>query len=228
MHEPGTLNPSFLDGIIVLTQKDDDLEFMDEVLNKGIPMVAICRTVFLDVPNVTTDEAGAMEKAMDCLLENGHRRIGIIEGNSNLDSTRLRHRGWRASMTKHGLDPDSLPVEHGTYRYASGYQAAKRLLEQDLTAILSFNDEMAFGAREAVTEVGLKVPDDVSLVGFDNWDLSGYANMKLTTVERNMGEIAREGTRILLRRLEDGIIDNRRVYLENRLIIRETVKNLNA
>ena len=47
MHEPGTLNPSFLDGIIVLTQKDDDLEFMDEVLNKGIPMVAICRTVFL-------------------------------------------------------------------------------------------------------------------------------------------------------------------------------------
>ena len=169
-----------------------------------------------------------MEKAMDCLLENGHRRIGIIEGNSNLDSTRLRHRGWRASMTKHGLDPDSLPVEHGTYRYASGYQAAKRLLEQDLTAILSFNDEMAFGAREAVTEVGLKVPDDVSLVGFDNWDLSGYANMKLTTVERNMGEIAREGTRILLRRLEEGIIDNRRVYLENRLIIRETVKNLNA
>ena len=205
----------------MLTQKDDDLEFMDEVLNKGIPMVAICRTVFLDVPNVTTDEAGAMEKAMDCLLENGHRKIGIIEGNSNLDSTRLRHRGWRASMTKHGLDPDSLPVEHGTYRYASGYQAAKRLLEQDLTAILSFNDEMAFGAREAVTEVGLKVPDEVE-------DLSGYANMKLTTVERNMGEIAREGTRILLRRLEDGIIDNRRVYLENRLIIRETVKNLNA
>ena len=72
------------------------------------------------------------------------------------------------------------------------------------------------------------MPDDVSLVGFDNWIWSGYANMKLTTVERNMGEIAREGTRILLRRLEEGIIDNRRVYLENRLIIRETVKNLNA
>ena len=139
----------------------------------------------------------------------------------------MRHRGWRASMIKYGLDPDSLPVEHGTYRYASGYQAAKRLLEQDLTAILSFNDEMAFGAREAINEVGLKVPDDISLVGFDNWDLSGYANMKLTTVERNMGAIAREGTKILLRRLEDGVIDNRRIYLENKLIIRETVKNLN-
>ncbi|MBT9776829.1 LacI family DNA-binding transcriptional regulator [Clostridium sp. MCC353] len=227
MHEPGTLNPTYFDGIIVLSQRNEDLDFMEEVISKGIPMVVICRAVFLDVPNVTTDEAKAMEKAMDYLIENGHRRIGVIEGNSRLDSTRLRHRGWRTSMKKHGLDPDSLPVEHGTYRYASGYQAAKRLLEQDLTAILSFNDEMAFGAREAVTELGLKVPDDVSLVGFDNWDLSGYASMKLTTVERNMGEIAREGTRVLLRRLEDGIIDNRRIYLDNKLIIRETVKNLN-
>ena len=227
MHEPGTLNPTYFDGIIVLSQRNEDLDFMEEVMGKGIPMVVICRAVFLDVPNVTTDEAKAMEKAMDYLIENGHRKIGIIEGNSRLDSTRLRHRGWRTSMKKHGLDPDSLPVEHGTYRYASGYQAAKRLLEQDLTAILSFNDEMAFGAREAITEMGLKVPDDVSLVGFDNWDLSGYASMKLTTVERNMGDIAREGTRVLLRRLEEGIIDNRRIYLDNKLIIRETVKNLN-
>ena len=227
MYEPGTLNPTYFDGIIVLSQKNEDMEFMEEVLDKNIPMVAICRTVFLDVPNVTTDEAKAMETAMDYLLENGHRRIGVIEGNSNLDSTRLRHRGWRTSMEKHGLDPDSLYVEHGTYRYASGYQAAKRLLEHDLTAILSFNDEMAFGAREAITELGLKVPDDVSLVGFDNWDLSGYASMKLTTVERSMGEIAREGTRVLLRRLEEGIVDNRRIYLENKLIIRESVKNLN-
>lgn len=226
MYEPGTLNPTYFDGIIVLSQRNEDLEFMEEVLSKGIPMVAICRAVFLDVPNVTTDEAKAMEKAMDYLIENGHRKIGVIEGNSNLDSTRLRHRGWRASMEKHGLDPESIPVEHGTYRYASGYQAAKRLLEQDLTAILSFNDEMAFGAREAIVEMGMKVPDDISLVGFDNWDLSGYASMKLTTVERNMGEIAKEGTRVLLRRLEEGIIDNRRIYLDNKLIIRESVRNL--
>ena len=94
------------------------------------------------------------------------------------------------------------------------------------TAILCFNDDMAFGAREAIAEAGLKVPDDVSLVGFDNWDLSGYNSMKLTTVERNMGEIAKEGTRVLLRRLEDGIVDNSRIYLENKLIIRSTVKDI--
>ena len=226
MHEPGTLNPSYFDGIIVLSQRSEDQAFIDEVLGKKIPMVTICRTVYADAPNVTTDEAGAMEKAMDYLLENGHRKICVIEGGPNLDSTRLRHKGWRASVRKHGLDPDEIPIVGGTYRYASGYQGAKLLLQHKPTAILCFNDEMAFGAREAIAEAGLKVPDDVSLVGFDNWDLSGYNSMKLTTVERNMGEIAKEGTRVLLRRLEDGVVDNSRIYLENKLIIRSTVKDI--
>lgn len=85
---------------------------------------------------------------------------------------------------------------------------------------------MAFGARNAIYEKGLTVPGDISLTGFDNWDMSGYANMQLTTVERNMGEIARTGTRILLRRLDEGIVDNRRIYLDNRLVVRETVKRV--
>ena len=70
------------------------------------------------------------------------------------------------------------------------------------------------------------MPDDVSLIGFDNWDMSGYSSMKLTTVERSMSEIAKEGTRVLLRRIEDGVEDNRRIVLENRLIVRNTVRRL--
>ena len=226
MHVPGTLNPTYYDGIIVLSQKDEDMTFMEEVLRKKIPMVVICRKVFVDAPNVTTDEEHAMEQAMDYLLKNGHRRIGVIEGNHNLDSTRLRHRGWRISVRRHGLDPDKIPVISGNYRYESGYEAAKRLLDYNLTAFLCFNDEMAFGARVAIMERGLSVPDDISLIGFDNWDMSGYSSMKLTTVERSMGDIAKEGTRVLLKRLEDGIVDNRRIYLENKLIVRETVKDI--
>ena len=150
----------------------------------------------------------------------------MIEGAPNLDSTRLRHIGWQNAARKHGLDPDIIPTVSGTYRYASGYQGAKLLLEYHPTALLCFNDEMAFGAREAIVEEGLKVPDDVSLIGFDNWDMSGYSSMKLTTVERSMSEIAKEGTRVLLRRIEDGVEDNRRIVLENRLIVRNTVRRL--
>lgn len=226
MHEPGTLNPSYFDGIIVLSQRTEDMAFMEEVQEKNIPMVVICRAVYIDAPNVTTDEASAMEEAMDYLIDNGHRNICVIEGAPDLDSTRLRDLGWRRSARKHGIDPGGIPFVMGNYRYASGYHGAKKLLKYHPTAFLCFNDEMAFGAREAVAEAGLRVPDDVSLIGFDNWDLSGYNSMKLTTVERNMGNIAREGARLMLRRLEEGIVDNSRIYLENRLIIRDTVKDL--
>lgn len=228
MYEKGTLNPSFYDGIIVLSQRNEDGAFIEEVMEKGIPTVAICRIVFYDIPNVVTDEAKAMEEAMDYLLENGHRKLAVIEGEPELDSTRLRHRGWRNSMLKHGLNPDRVPVEIGNYRYASGFEAAKRILERgdNPTAILCFNDEMAFAARAAIQEAGLSVPEDISLIGFDNWDMSGYGTMKLTTVERSMSELAKEGTRVLIQRLENGIIDNNRIYLDNKLIIRETVKDI--
>lgn len=226
MHEPGTLNPSYFDGIIVLSQRNEDMAFMEEVMEKKIPMVVICRTVYINAPNVTTDEALAMEQAMDYLIERGHRKICVIEGDQELDSTRLRHQGWQLSARNHGLDPDEIPVESGNYRYASGLSCAKKLLVHHPTAMLCFNDEMAFGAREAIAQAGLKVPDDISLIGFDNWDMSGYHSMRLTTVERNMNEIAKEGTRVLLRRLEKGDTEIRRIYLDNHLIIRDTVRDI--
>ena len=131
MHEKGTLNPSFYDGIILLSQRSEDSDFINEVLQKEIPMVAICRVILYDVPNVVTDETKAMEKAMDYLLEMGHREIAVIEGTPGLDSTRLRHVGWRNAMLKRGLNPDQVQVETANYRYSSGYEAAKRILNQE-------------------------------------------------------------------------------------------------
>ena len=78
MHEAGTLNPTYYDGIIVLSQRTEDRAFMEEVLEKKIPMVVICRKVDIDALNVTTDETKAMETAMDYLIENGHRNICVI------------------------------------------------------------------------------------------------------------------------------------------------------
>ncbi|MGN0159148.1 MAG: LacI family DNA-binding transcriptional regulator [Brotaphodocola sp.] len=228
MHETGTLNSSYFDGIIVLSQRNTDVEFMDEVMSKQIPMVVICRDVDMDVPNVTTDEEGAMEEAMDYLIEKGHREICVIEGDPELDSARLRHRGWQSSCRKHGIDPSEIPIVSGNYRYASGLKGASKLLVYKPTAILCFNDEMAFGARDAILQAGLKVPDDVSLIGFDNWDMSVYGNMRLTTVERNMHDIAVEGTKMMVELLETGEVKKKKIYLKNKLVIRDSVKNLNA
>jgi len=227
MHEPETLNPSNFDGLLIMSQGDWDGDFAEEAWEKGIPMVAISRPLPLDIPFVNTDERGGMEKAMDFLLRNGHRRIGVIEGPQNLEATILRHEGWNQAAEKWGLEPERFPIELGNYRYNSGRLAAGRLLDahKDLTALLCFNDEMAYGARSAAYDRGLKVPEDISLTGFDNWDLSGYADMRLTTVERNAARIAVEGTKMLLAYMEEGIRP-KDVWLENRLIVRDTVRSL--
>ena len=188
-------------------------------------MVVICRTVDVDAPNVTTDEALAMERAMDYLLENGHRRIAVIEGTPGLDSSRLRH-----GMADF-YDP-ARPGSGGAPGYERQLPVCQRLhcgkaaFGQPTHAMLCFNDEMAFGARAAIVEAGpfgsgRCVFDRLRQLGY-----VGYSDMHLTTVERNMGEIARTGTKVLLRRLDEGIIDNRRIYLNNKLIIRDTVKRL--
>jgi LacI family transcriptional regulator len=228
MHEAGTLNPTYYDGIIILSQRNEDEAFMRECMTKSIPFVVICREVDMDVPNVATDEALSMEWAMDMLIENGHRQIGIIEGNPQLDSTKLRYEGCMRSLKKHGLDPSGVHVAPGNYRYASGYEGAKQLLQYKPTAMLCFNDEMAFGARQALVEQGLSVPEDISLIGFDNWDMSGYGNMRLTTVERSMSEIAKEGTRVLLDILENGAEEKPHIILQNHLIVRDTVRDIRA
>ena len=227
MHQPGTLNPSYFDGLLIMSQGDWDQDFLEEAWEKNIPMVAISRKVPFNIPAVVTDEEGGMEQAMEYLLNSGHRKIGVIEGSSNLEATLLRHEGWQKAVRKRGLDPEQLPVDHGNYRFNSGRLAAGRLLDahKDLTALLCFNDEMAFGARSAAAERGLKIPDDISLTGFDNWDLSGYADMRLTTVERSAAKIAMEGSRMLVAFMEKGIRPAD-VWLENRLIVRDSVKEL--
>lgn len=138
----------------------------------------------------------------------------MIEGGPNLDSTPAPQ-GLAGLREKARTGSVSIPDRQRNLPVCQRISGAKQLLAYQPTALLCFNDEMAFGARTAIAEAGLKVPDDVSLIGFDNWDMSGYNSMKLTTVERNMGEIAKEGTRVLLRRLEDGIVDNSRTVLEN-------------
>lgn len=227
IHEPGSLSSGFYDGLLVMSRWDGDIDFLEEAWAKKIPMVAISRQLPLDVPFVVTDEQGGMGKAMDYLLSQGHRRIGIIEGPRNLEATLDRHAGWWTAARNWKIDPRSLPIAAGNFRYRTGKTAALELLTShpDLTALLCFSDEMALGAIDAASELGLKVPQDLSVTGFDNWDFAGHSDAHLTTVERNTICIASEGTRMLLDYMEKGLRPHN-VYLENKLIVRESVRNL--
>lgn len=226
-HIPGSLNAGYFDGILIMSQWDSDLEFLEEAVSKKIPMIALSRRLPVDCPSVTTDETGGAGKAMDYLFSMGHRSIGIIEGPQHLEATIARHAGWWTSAVRHSISPQSFPVEHGNFRYRTGKAAAARLLmaHPKLTALLCFNDEMALGAIDAAKEMGLLVPQDLSITGYDNWDFAGHSDVRLTTIERNTVQIASEGARMLLSYIEKGIRPND-MCLENRLIVRDSVREV--
>ncbi len=161
MQEPGTLNAANFDGLVILSQRTSDSAFIEEAIEKGIPLVVINRPVYYGVSNVLTDEAQGMKKAMEYLLDKGHRNIAVIEAEPHLDSNRARHRGWVEAVEYCGIDHHTIQVASGNYRFQSGYEAAKKLLPSKPTAILCFNDEMAHGARKAIIEAGMSVPEDI-------------------------------------------------------------------
>ena len=93
---------------------------------------------------------------------------------------------------------------------------------------MCFNDDMAFGAKQAIEEMGLNVPRDVSLIGYDNLDINRVAEMGLTTVERNMEELAITGTKLLLDKIEHRENGYERIFLDTKLIVRKSVRNMNV
>jgi LacI family transcriptional regulator, galacturonate utilization repressor len=226
-HEANSLSKVKYDGLLILSQKPEDNDFIDEAISKKIPAVVFNRNVYQKITNILSDEVQAEKSAMEHLIRNGHKKIGIIEGIPSLSFTRARHRGWKEAFKEYNMDPNSVPIVTGDYRIKSGYYAGKKLIDQNVTAILSFNDEMAFGATKAILESGLSIPDDISIIGFDNINWLCNNLFSLTTVERSMEEMAALATKTLFEIMENKNTQVRKIYLDTRLILRNSVKNLN-
>jgi LacI family transcriptional regulator len=137
----------------------------------------------VDFPAVVIDNAGGATEAVRYLVELNHQRIGFIGGPDHSLSTKERLSGYRSALTQTGYPYDRGFVRKGDLTPVSGYLLAKDLIRKgQVTAVFCANDQMAFGAIRAAKELGLTVPDDLSVVGFDNIPFSAYYNPSLTTV----------------------------------------------
>ena len=134
---------------------------------------------------VVPDEEGGARAAVGILLAAGHTRIGFLNNTDDVPATRDRLRGFRATLTEAGLDGDAAPVESEISEVQGGYEAARRILARPdrPTGLFCYNDRMAMGAYRAAAELGLSIPADLSVVGFDDQELIA-ANLfpGLTTV----------------------------------------------
>jgi DNA-binding LacI/PurR family transcriptional regulator len=188
-----------VDGVAILTSEMEP-HLIAEFSDRRIPMV------FLDtgvpgegVSNIVLDYAAGVDAAVQHLSTLGHEHIGFISGPMTLTSARARRQAFIASLKRLRIHLNPAFIEPGDHRMSGGHDAMVRLLNRPArpTAILASNDLTAIGAMGAIFEHGLSVPEDFSVIGFDDIDLSAYTQPPLTTIRVSRPDIARTAFRAL-------------------------------
>ncbi|MFC5453175.1 LacI family DNA-binding transcriptional regulator [Paenibacillus aestuarii] len=226
----GITRKSF-DGIIVVSQSEEDQPFIEHAAAKGIPLVVLNRPVeTAGVLNVLSDEEQGAFHAASFLIEQGHRQIALIEGRAGFQSAQDRKNGFERAMKHHNVDVKPGSRYPGLYDLESGYLAMRQFLQLPTsmrpTAVFSCNDEMALGAMKAISEAGMQVPRDISVIGFDDTVFAAYVNPALTTVRRPIEQISKVGAMRLLGNIENKQHQTEQVRIKTELIIRESVQKL--
>jgi DNA-binding LacI/PurR family transcriptional regulator len=219
------------DGIIIVSQSDDDQAIIDHVAGKGIPLVVLNRPVSTTgVLNVLSDEEQGAFLAGSYLIEQGHKRIALIEGRKGFKSAQNRKDGFERAMKHYQITIPPVYRIPGLYDLESGHKAMQQFLTLDdkPTAVFCCNDEMALGAMKAVSEAGLRVPTDISVVGFDDTVFAAYVTPALTTVRRPIEQISKEGALRLLGNIENKQHETEQLLLKTELIVRESVCSLSS
>jgi len=215
-----------VDGIALYAPRlrisDEDLLEM----GKGIPLVRRDFVPGSKVPWVGFDQVSATRLAVEHLIGLGHRQIAAIPPAAGLINGHWRHNTWKHALEEHGLEPG--PAFEGDYSMHSGYVAMQQILEtgKPFTALLAGTDNMAVGAMRALREQGLRIPDDVSIVGFDNTELASYVEPSLTTVDFKFVKQDEMVVEYLLDIIADPEMEPHNRVLMSDLVIRESTREL--
>ncbi|WP_372594647.1 LacI family DNA-binding transcriptional regulator [Actinotalea sp.] len=229
---PHTKGPAWADevvsahhaGVILVTSLLDEAQ-QERFAEARVPVVVI------DPVNVPTDSIPSVGVnnftggylATKHLLELGHRRIAMIQGIAS-ECAQARFAGYHAALREHGVVPPDAYDERGEFRFEQGRQAALRLLDlgEPPTAIFAANDLEALGVLDAARTRGVRVPEDLSLVGFDDALQATSASPRLTTVRQPFSEIGSTALQVLLQLANDVPLATNRLELSTQLIVRES------
>jgi LacI family transcriptional regulator len=219
-----------VDGILVtstgLIPGEDTNHNIERIQSAGVPCVVIDRDLGdepVDQLLVDNHEGGYL--AGHYLLARGHRKMACVVGPSDLTPSAGRIAGFRKALHEAGIDIPDDALVRGNGRHDGGARAVEELLDQgtDFTAIFAFNDEMAIGVIGALQRRGKRVPDDVSVIGFDNIPYSAAVFPAVTTIAQPIAEMGNMGLTMLLDRIQHPDIEPRRILLSTRLMERESV-----
>ncbi len=213
------------DGAILMLPEESELE-LRALQAQGYPFVVVDpRERPPDgIACVSAMHASGAKQATEHLLELGHTRIGAIAGAEHWYATEERLHGFRAALAGAGMLPDPELIRYTDWRVPRGSETAVELLElpDPPTAIFAFNDNVAIGALNAARSRGLRVPEDVSIVGFDDTMQAEIVTPQLTTVRQPLAELGRTGVSLLGRLIEGQRVDALRMELSTTLVVRDS------
>jgi LacI family transcriptional regulator len=176
------------------------------------------------LPVVRGDNRNGARSAVSYLLAQGHRRIAFIRGLHHTGQSHQRELGYEDALRTYQIEVDPALVIDGDFLQVSGFRAARQLLAlaDPPTAIFAANDDMAFGAMDAVRSHGLRVPNDMSVIGFDDIMASAYAYPSLSSLRQPLAQIGERAVMELLRRINDGALEAAKVEFPTELMLRDS------
>ncbi|MBU4228620.1 LacI family transcriptional regulator [bacterium] len=213
-----------VDGLLItpVQDKDDDIK---NLIDANIPFVVVGRDFEnIEVDAIYNDEVKGGFLATEYLIKKGHKRIALINGFLYKSPAKGRSEGYKKALNKYRIPLDESLISVGDINIEDGHERTKQMLEKDLnfTAIFVYNDMMAFGAMQAIKEKGLRIPEDIGLVGYDDIPFSSLISPALTTIRLKKQELGAESVKLLLSRINGSRKKIKKVMLDVELVIRET------
>ena len=201
------------------------LEIAHLAQDKGIPVVVLDREITTDkITSVSVNNNYGAFIATEHLIKLGHKNIAYIGASENMEISTKRKTGYIRALEANNISVDERQICYGNYTMQSGFECAEMLLKdnQEITAVLAVNDLMAIGVINYLHKSGRRVPEDVSVLGFDNIELAGSITPSLTTVEYPIERMSEVVIELLLRQINDGGNSVEALTLFPKLVVRES------
>ena len=218
-----------VDGLILGTAHIRDKSIL-ELEKKKFPYILVSRNIEgLDKNCVIVDDVVGGIMVTEYLIKLGHRRIAHITGPPTVRAANNRLEGYKFALEKHQIEYHEELVKEGDFRIKGGYQAMKKFLKlpEPPTAIFAANDLLALGAIQAIQKKKYHIPEDFCIIGFDDIRLASFVYPPLTTIRQPMLEMGALAVKMLLKIIEEGEFNQRKIVLKPKLIIRESCKKIN-
>ena len=220
-----TLIQKRIDALLVMTTNSDHQVYARIGELEKIPKVILDSEPGLDICTIGDDSVLGGEMATEFLISKGFTEIGCLTGPEDHPRSRDRLKGFRQALTKYNVEIHDNWIKVSNLNASGGYKAMCELLKENLVpkAVFAFNDLMAMGAYRAIFEKGMSIPEDISIIGYDNLEISAYLMPALTTVDQPSYKLGLNAAEVLFDKLENKTEMPSAIQLTSALVIRNSV-----